>query len=74
MQITLIFLDKHIEVLPLAEAKEKCRHMGGVIMDAETPDITTQGKLRTIIDRDTWLTERRKTPRNEQIQHLRAEA
>lgn len=61
MQVTLFFLDKHTEEVPLAEAKIKCFITGGVIMDAETEDSTTKSELRAIIDRDTWLIDKQRS-------------
>lgn len=65
MQITLIFLDKHSETLPLKEAKIKCKLECGVIMDAETDNRAIQNKLREIIDFDVWLFEKQRGVKSE---------
>lgn len=71
----MIFLDKHREILQLAEAERRCRQVGGVIMDAKTEDTDTQKKLRTIIDLDIWLIKRQKEGlKNEQVQNIRTAA
>lgn len=63
--ITLKFLDKHQEHIPLADAITICKRYAGVIVDAETENKATQQRLYNIIDRDTWLIEQQNKKRME---------